>query len=113
MRCFNRIVRHTYNAYTACTRKFTYFMLDWLRMTSFYILYTSEYALTVSLVVSSMPKLRTRELYTMPNFVNFNLDYTLVYYSFLAVSLPNFVSTWIYLHQKRRQQLYYVAGQMN
>jgi|LauGreDrversion4_2_1035121.scaffolds.fasta_scaffold723640_1 hypothetical protein len=49
-------------------------------------------------------------LMEMPNAYNLDVDFTLVYYVFLFCSLPNFISTFCYLHKKRQQQLYSVYG---
>jgi hypothetical protein len=41
----------------------------------------------------------------MPNPLNFDFDYELVYFFYLCASIPNFLNTFVYLHRKRRQQL--------
>ena len=78
-------------------------------MTSFYVLYVTEYLLSVALVVSVLPQIKGTG-YALPNEINFHLDMSLVYFLVLSVSVPNFVSTFVYLHKKRSQQLYYVYG---
>jgi hypothetical protein len=41
----------------------------------------------------------------MPNVLNFDFDYELVYFIYLCASIPNFLNTVVYLHRKRNQQL--------
>ena len=100
MRCVAKVVRHAYNAYLALNLKFEYFWVDWLRMTSFYVLYVLEYLLFIALTVSVLPKVKGTG-YALPNEINFHLDMSLVYFLVLSVSVPNFVSTSVYLHKKR------------
>lgn len=83
-----------------------------MRMTSFYILYVTEYLVAVFMLVQVIPtiKMPRNSVTSMPNNLNFDLDLTLVYFVALFVSVPNFISTFIYLHKKREQQLYFVYG---
>lgn len=41
LRCISRTIRHVYNAYLALNLKFEYYWVDYLRMTSFYLLYVA------------------------------------------------------------------------
>jgi len=41
----------------------------------------------------------------MPNLMNFDFDYQLIYFFYICASLPNFINTFVYLHRKRAQQL--------
>lgn len=43
LRCASKIIRHGYNAYLALNLKFEYYWIDYLRMTSFYVLYLAEF----------------------------------------------------------------------
>jgi hypothetical protein len=43
--------------------------------------------------------------FNMPNIINFDFDYQLVYFFYLCASVPNFINTCVYLHRKRAQQL--------
>ena len=95
-----KVVRHAYNAYLALNLKFEYYWVDWLRMSSFYVLYGAEYLLFVALIVAVLPKVKGTG-YALPNELNFHLDMSLVYFLVLSVSVPNFISTFVYLHKKR------------
>ena len=100
LRCCAKVVRHLYNAYLALNLKFEYFWVDWLRMTSFYVLYVAEYFLGVALIIAVLPKVRGTG-YTLPNEFNVHIDLSLLYVLVISVSVPNFVSTFVYLHKKR------------
>ena len=93
--------------------KFKYFWLDWIRMSSFYVLYSAEYAITLLLAFATIPYVKKESFWPMPNTLNFNVDMTLIYFVLICLSVPNFISTWVYLHQKRSQQLYYCYGGVN
>ena len=112
LRCLAKLLRHSYNAYLALNLKFEYYWIDWIRMTSFYILYISEYLISLLLIVVTLPHVKGNSAtsYSLPNELNFHFDLTLVYFLLLCMSVPNFVSTFVYLHKKRAQQLYYVYG---
>jgi hypothetical protein len=73
-------------------------------MTSFYVLYTSEYLLSILLLFAAIPNIKreSAQFIQMPNEVNFDLDVTLIYFVLLFVSVPNFISTFVYLHRKRK-----------
>jgi len=58
IRCFSKIVRHFYNAYLAMDLKFEVYWIDYLRMTSFYVLYSFEYLISLLLVIVTMPKVK-------------------------------------------------------
>ena len=55
LRCVLKIIRHFYNAYTAMDLKFEVYAIDYIRMTSFYILYPLEYFYSLVLVVNTLP----------------------------------------------------------
>lgn len=38
--------------------KFEVYAIDYIRMTSFYFMYTAEYALTLVLVIQTLPKIK-------------------------------------------------------
>jgi hypothetical protein len=82
-------------------------------MTSFYVLYVAEYALTVLLLWQAIPEVKQSAAMkiNMPNAFNLDLDLTLVYFCVLTLSVPNFVNTFVYLHKKRQQQLYSVYSE--
>ena len=82
-------------------------------MTSFYVLYVTEYLLSLLLIITTLPIIKGNSAtsYSLPNELNFHFDLSLVYFLALSVSVPNFISTFVYLHKKRAQQLYYVYGQ--
>ena len=54
----NKIVRHFYNAYLAMDLKFEVYAIDYLRMTSYYILYVLEYLYSIILVVVTLPQVK-------------------------------------------------------
>lgn len=112
LRCASKIIRHGYNAYLALNLKFEYYLIDYARMTAFYFLYSAEFLCSILLLISALPAIKrsNQMVMEMPNEFNFDFDFTLVYFAFLFCSLPNFISTFNYLHKKRQQQLYSVYG---
>ena len=72
LRCFNKIIRHFYNAYTAMDLKFEVYAIDYIRMTSFYITYPLEYLMTQLLVIYTIPIIK----YALMTFTNndFNIE---------------------------------------
>ena len=84
-------------------------------MTSFYVVYLVEYVLWVLVILAALPELKDCQAtkLMMPNKMNFEFDLTLVYFMVLAMSVPNFISNYIYLHKKRQQQLYSFYGRGN
>ncbi len=58
MRCFSKIVRHFYNAYIAMDLKFEVYAIDYIRMTSFYVIYPAEYILSLILVIQTLPAIK-------------------------------------------------------
>lgn len=58
LRCVSKIIRHFYNAYTAMDLKFEVYAIDYIRMTSFYLIYPLEYVYTLILVVNTLPKIK-------------------------------------------------------
>merc|ERR1712166_841228 len=81
VRCFNKIIRHVYNAYLCLKMKLQYYWLDWFRMSSFYIFYTVEMLIATCLVLKSMPHVKEAKTYQMPNRFNFCIDLTLIYFA--------------------------------
>ena len=55
LRCFNKIVRHFYNAYLAMDLKYEIYLIDYIRMTSYYVFYVVEYLLSLALVMQTLP----------------------------------------------------------
>jgi hypothetical protein len=58
LRCLTKAMRHFYNAYSAMDLKFEVYAIDYLRMTSFYILYPLEYVLSLWLVTRTLPQIK-------------------------------------------------------
>lgn len=58
LRCVQKTIRHFYNAYSAMDLKFEVYAIDWLRMSSFYVLYPLEYIYSLVLVVNTLPKIK-------------------------------------------------------
>ena len=112
LRCCARLTRHLYNAYLSLDLKFEHYWVDYLRMTSFYFFYVAQYLCSFVIVVTLLPSIRHSNmgLEMMPNKLNFDVDVSLLYIMGLFASVPHFVSTCIYLHQKRQQQLYSLYG---
>mmetsp|Transcript_7216 Transcript_7216/g.6324 ORF Transcript_7216/g.6324 Transcript_7216/m.6324 type:complete len:230 (+) Transcript_7216:3-692(+) len=111
LRCLSKIIRHFYNAYLAMDLRFEVYWIDYIRMTSYYVFYTVEYLYTLILVQITMPKVKLERPWSfdMPNSLNFNFDYRIIYFLYICVSIPNFIDTFIYLHRKRKEWLdYYV-----
>ena len=49
-RCVNKITKHFYNAYLAMGLRFEIYWIDYFRMTSFYVIYPTEYYISLALV---------------------------------------------------------------
>ncbi len=113
VRCVSKVIRHWYNAYLSLNLKFEYFLIDYCRMTSFYVLYVLEFVLMELLLWNAIPQVKKSAgmMISMPNAFNLELDMTLVYFCVLTLSVPNFVNTFVYLHKKRQQQLYSVYSE--
>jgi Protein tyrosine phosphatase-like protein, PTPLA len=58
LRCVVKIIRHFYNAYAAMDLKFEVYAIDYIRMTSFYVLYPLEYLLSLTLVIKTIPEIK-------------------------------------------------------
>ena len=58
LRCLTKTMRHFYNAYSAMDLKFEVYAIDYLRMTSFYVLYPLEYVLSLWLVIRTLPHIK-------------------------------------------------------
>ncbi|CDW83743.1 UNKNOWN [Stylonychia lemnae] len=108
VRSLSKVIRHFYNAYLAMDLKYEIYLIDYLRMSSYYIIYVIEYFLSLILVIQTLPVIKDGQMMTqrMPNFFNFDFDYQLVYFFYICASIPYFINTFVYLHRKRKQQLY-------
>ena len=84
-RCLNKIIRHLYNAYLALKFKLYYFWLDWSRMSSFYVLYSFEFAISTCIVWTALPYVKEAKMIQMPNRFNFCLDFSLLYLALLGL----------------------------
>ena len=49
------MIRHWYNAYLSLSLKFEYYLIDYCRMTSFYVLYVMEFILMELLLWNAIP----------------------------------------------------------
>ena len=58
LRCFAKTMRHFYNAYSAMDLKFEVYAIDYLRMTSFYVIFPLEYVLSLWLVIRTLPHIK-------------------------------------------------------
>lgn len=101
-RVLSKLIRYIYHTYTTMGFKFRFYPLDWCRMTAFYILYPAEYFLSVIIILATLPVTKANQTFTI-NILGFDLDFGILYLAYLCGSLPNFLSTLIYLHSKRRQ----------
>jgi hypothetical protein len=92
-----------YHIYTAMGYKFKLYPLDWIRMSMFYVLYPFEGFLIVVIILATIPvvKNNTSLIWEVRTFIELNVDFTIFYFIFLCASLPNFITTLIYLHMKR------------
>ena len=81
--------------------KFKIYVIDWTRMSSFYVLYPVEYALSMLIVLTTLPVVKSNG-----SLVYFSFDFAVIYFLYMCLSLPHFLNTFIYLHRKRLQQLY-------
>lgn len=48
-------MRHFYNAYLAMDLKYEIYFVDYVRMTSYYLLYVGEYIISLALVIQTLP----------------------------------------------------------
>ena len=71
VRCLNKLLRHFYQTYSALGLRFAYYPVDWIRMSSFYVIYTSEYILSLLLVIITIPVVKAEPSLQMPNIFNF------------------------------------------
>lgn len=58
LRCVSKLIRHFYNAYLAMDLKFEVYVIDYIRMTSYYIIYVLEYIYSLILVIVALPELK-------------------------------------------------------
>ena len=99
-----KLLRYMYNTYVTIGFKFSFYPLEWFRMSAFYILYPIEYWLSVIIILATLPVVKNNEslLWRISTPVlNLNIDFTIFYFIFLCASLPNFLLTLVYLHTKR------------
>ena len=109
LRCVNKIIRHLYNAYLCMDLRFEKYAVEWVRTSSFYVIYTLEYIVSLLLVIQTIAHLR-REPIRLPASatpLNVAFDYMIVLLYFMCVSTPYFLNTVVYLHRKREQMLYF------
>ena len=84
--------------------KFKLYPIDWARMTSFYVLYPTEYALSIIIVLATLPVVKRTKALVLTE--KLGIDFAIVYFLYICLSFPHFLNTFIYLHRKRLQQLY-------
>ena len=103
-RTTSKVIRYMYNTYTAMGYKFTFYPLEWFRMSAFYVLYPLEYFLTVIIILATLPIVKTNKSLIWEidtKLIHFNFDFVIFYFIFMCASLPNFLLTLVYLHTKR------------
>lgn len=108
-----KLIRAFYQVYLQLGFKFLFYPIDWLRMTSFYVLYPADYALSTICVLITLPLVKDVEELTwevMPG--KLRVDLTIFYYIYLPTSVFVFITTFVYLHQKRQEQLQLAAVKM-
>ena len=80
------MIRHFYNAYLAMDLKFEVYAIDYVRMTSYYVIYLIEYLYSLILVITTLPFIKYVISFdlirrdgilqkNMPNYFNFDFDY--------------------------------------
>ena len=106
MRCLNKTIRHFYHTYTAMGYKFRVYAIDWARMSSFYILYPTEYCLSIVIVLATLPIVKSNKSLNLMERFGISFDFAIFYFLYMCLSLPHFLNTCVYLHRKRLQQLY-------
>ena len=102
--CISKMIRHFYQTYGGLGLRFTYFPVDWFRMTSFYVVYSLEYLLSLLLVLLTIPAVKyNTELTIMVPYCETPVSLTLVYFAYMTCSIPYFIHTFNYLHKKRNK----------
>ena len=112
VRALNKMVRHFYHAYTACGFKFKCYWIDYIRMTSFYLFYPAEYIISNLLVFATLPVLKKNSSFVFQEKIGLSIDFAILHFFYVCMSLPHFFNTFVYLHRKRLQQLY-IAKQVS
>lgn len=107
VRTLSTVVRNSYHIYVNMDLKFVYPAFDWFRMTTFYVLYTAEYVISVLLVLAVFPYIKRSSQFHihLPNQNKLQFDFAWIYLLYLTASLPNFIASFVHLHMKRAQQL--------
>ena len=107
VRALSKLIRYLYHVYVTMGYKFSFYPFEWVRMSFFYILYPLEQFFTLLIILATVPVVKSNQslLWEIRYLIDLNIDFTIFYFIFLCASLPNFVSTIVYLHRKRRQQL--------
>lgn len=106
VRTLSTVIRNVYNIYVNMDLKFVYPGFDWFRMTTFYVLYSAEYILSILLVLTVFPYIKRTSIFKITLIDHNNrlhFDYSWFYLFYLVASLPNFVQTFAYLHVKRSE----------
>ena len=103
VRCLGKLIRYMYHTYIAMGYKFRFYPFDWVRMTAFYILYPLESFLMVIIILATVPIVKNNQslILKVNLFIDLDIDFSIFYFIFLCASLPNFLTTIIYLHSKR------------
>lgn len=107
VRTISTVVRNSYHIYVNMDMKFVYPAFDWFRMTTFYVLYSAEYVISILLVLAVFPYIKRSSQFHihLPNQNKLQFDFAWIYLLYLTASLPFFINTFVYLHMKRAQQL--------
>jgi len=85
--------------------KFQPYYIDLFRMTITYLFFALEYLYSLVLVVVTLPHVKKDKNWAleMPNMLNFNFDYKIIYFFYICASIPNFLNTLIFLIRKRKE----------
>ena len=81
-------------------------------MTSFYLFYPIEYIISNLLVFVTLPLLKRNNLFVFQEKIGLSIDFAILHFFYVCMSLPHFFNTFVYLHRKRLQQLY-IAKQVS
>mmetsp|Transcript_31013 Transcript_31013/g.30560 ORF Transcript_31013/g.30560 Transcript_31013/m.30560 type:complete len:174 (-) Transcript_31013:63-584(-) len=102
IRVIERIIKHVYNVYIAMGLRFELVWLDYFRFSSFYVLYPLELLCSYAVIYHLYPDIRKLFEYDLGGFT---LDYGVCIFMYIGISIPNFLNTFHYLNNKKKQLL--------
>mmetsp|Transcript_24910 Transcript_24910/g.27561 ORF Transcript_24910/g.27561 Transcript_24910/m.27561 type:complete len:167 (+) Transcript_24910:197-697(+) len=105
IRLTERIIKHVYNIYINMGLRFELVWLDYFRFSSFYVLYPLEVICSYIVIYFLYPHIRGILFSFEIEQPAFTLDYGIILVIYILISIPNFLNTLHYLHNKKVQLL--------